>query len=190
MAAIKSDDYESVVDWLFCQSTFLHNDKHYTITVNSLRNTIYEMKPIPTGFASKKAIEFFNGKTSAMTKEHFNPRQKMAEKMVNMVKSGASKEEVLEIFMEAVRIHWVHPLENKALIPYQREDDYIAEEAYKKCNIELVEHQSPPRTKLIDVDGTIYESAKLAAQAFDISVQSARNRAAGKVKKYKNWKYV
>jgi hypothetical protein len=190
MAFIETDDYEALIDFLFCQSAFLHNEKHFLITIAGLRNLIFDMKHIYSGYASKAAIKQHNGYLSRMTPEHYNPRQKMAEKMVAMVKSGSSKEEVLSVLKEACKIHRVTSDENKNLRPHQRKEDYVAEKAYAEEKIELVLCVGKPRTKHIEVEGKIFESAKSVSKEFSISIDVVRRRVKSKSKKWVSWVYT
>ena len=189
MAFIETDDYAALVDWLFCQSTFLHDEKHFLITIAGLRNLIFDMKNTYSGYASKAAIKKHNGYLSRMTPEHYNPRQKMAEKMVGMVQRGASKEEVLIVLKEACKIHRVTSEENDALRPYQKKDDYIPEEAYKKVKIKLVEYAGKPKTKPINIDGRVFASAKEVSNEYDMPIEMVRHRVKSESKKWVGWNY-
>lgn len=190
MAFIKTDDYETLVDWLFCQSTFLHKEEYYLITVSAFRNLIFDMKPIYSGYASKAAIELHDGALSKMTSEHYNPRQKMSQKIVGMVRDKASKEDVLSALIEACKVHKVTSDENTALRPYQRKEDYVPEEAYAALKIELVPYAWKPRQKSIEVEGKIFGSAKEVAEEYNISIEIVRYRVASPSKKWVTWKYA
>jgi hypothetical protein len=193
MASIKSDDYESIIDWVMNQSAFLGSESHELITINALRNLIFDAKLIYTGFASKAAINLHNGNITKMTKEHFNPRQKMAEKIVAGVKLRYSKEVLLEMLLDACKINYTTKAENDALKPYQKREDYVPAEAYKKLNIELILHKGGKKGKTpskINIDGVTYTSANEVAEYFGCSAAAVYQRVNSQSKKWSNWNYV
>jgi len=193
MASINRTDYEGLINWLIAQREFLNNETHELITTNAFRNLIFELKPIYTGYASKSAIELHDGCISKMTPEHFNPRQRMSEKIIDGVKSGISKEILVGMLIEACRINYTTKDENKALEPLQKHKDYVPEEAYSELGIELVLHYGGKRGKKprpLNIDGVFYTDAKYAAEYFSCGVQTVYNRVRNSGKKWSNWNFA
>jgi hypothetical protein len=193
MASINKKDYEGLIDWIINQRAFLVQETHELITINALRNLIFDMKSIYTGYSSKAAIELHNGRISDMTPEHFNPRQRAAEKIVAAVKAGSSKQELVEMLLNSCKIHYVTCDENRALMPLQSQEYYEAEKAYAELGIELVLHSGAKKgkkPKQIVINGIIYDSAESVAQQFDITVPTVYSRLSGKIKKWSDWSYV
>jgi len=190
MASINRKDYEGVVRWVINQKEHLHDESHKLITINSLRNLIFDLKTIWTGYASKAAIKKHNGRISNMTPEHYNPRQRMAEKIVEAVIENRSFDTILELLLDACKIHYVTNEENKKLIPLQRADNYVMEDAYSICKIELVPH-TPKRGRkanCVQFRDIVYNSPKEAAKALNVTTQTIRNYC--KNENNIEWNYV
>lgn len=146
------NNYEAVARWV------LHNitadSDHEIITINGLRNILFDLSPIPSGYCSKAAIEEYDGKLTKMVKEHYHSRGRMARAIVDLAKQSADISKIQDLVMEACKIHRTTKQENLDLIPYQKQDDYNWEEAYAAVGIELVEYDGPRMD--IKYDGVVY----------------------------------
>ena len=162
MAGIQSNNYEAVADWAISQYWFLSNENHRLITINALRNILFDLKPIYSGYTSREAIDR-GYKKSQMTVEHYHSRQRMATMIVGLVQNSAAYDEVLASIKEACMVHYTTKEENLALIPYQKQAGYIWEEAYAAVGIELVEYD--PTVKDYQYDGQIYQAKSRAELA-------------------------
>lgn len=146
------NNYGAVARWVINART--GDQDLEVITINALRNVLFDLAPIMSGYCSKAAIEECDGKLSKMVIEHYHSRQTMARKIVDLAKQTSNVDEVEELIKEACKAHRTTKSENMALVPYQKRSDYNWEEAYADVGIELVEYDGPRMD--IKYDGVVY----------------------------------
>lgn len=146
------NNYRAVAQWVMHNRT--DDSDLEVITINALRNILFDLAPIMSGYCSKAAIEECDGKLAKMVIEHYHSRQTMARKIVDLSKRTLNISKVEDMIMEACKAHRTTKQENLDLIPYQKQPDYVWEEAYAAVGIELVEYDGPRMD--IKYDGVVY----------------------------------
>lgn len=106
--------------------------------------------PIYSGYSSIAAIKEFNGKTTKMTKEHYNSRTRMAHVILDKVIAGETADKLVFTIKEAVKVHYTTKTENQLLTKHQRSDEYDWKTAYEKVGIQLVPFSGIKRWYQID----------------------------------------
>lgn len=136
----KRQDYRLTGAWAVRLATIVKDDSTFhQHAVDTLRNNLFDLAPIYSGYASKAAIAEHGGKLTKMTWEHYHPRQKMARVILAMAMEGADLDSLELVIREACMCHRTTAGENTALVPYQKREDYVWEEAYASVGIELVQ---------------------------------------------------
>jgi hypothetical protein len=146
------NNYKAVAQWVMNNRT--GDSDLELITVNGLRNILFDLAPIMSGYCSKAAIEEHDGRLSKMTVEHYHSRTRMARAIVDLAKQTNNVSKIQELVMEACKAHRTTKRENLDLVEYQKQDDYNWEEAYASVGIELVEYDGPRMD--IKYDGVVY----------------------------------
>jgi hypothetical protein len=157
--------YEQAAHWIDKQKPHLDVPSHLHITINALRNVLFDLPCIYSGYTSQEAINR-KYKRSQMTVEHYHSRQRSARSIVYMAMRGAPVDALADEIREACKVHYTTKEENLALIPYQRADDYDWREAYKACNIILVKHDPSIKTYVLDCFSVTAKSKKEAITQF------------------------
>ena len=139
------------------------------ININALRNVLFDLPAIMSGYCSKAAIAEHDGRIGKMVVEHYHSRQTMARKIVNFVREGATLDQVEAMIREACKAHRTTKAENIALIPYQRKADYNWEEAYAAVGIELVEYDGPRKTYVYESTTYVVKSKAELARKLNVS---------------------
>ena len=152
-----------------------------------LRNQIFDMAVIYTGYTSKKAIETGLPK-SKLTEEHIHPRNQSAKRLIQYVLDGMGVNDLAEMVKQFCQVHITTKEENTSLVQYQKQPDYNWQDGYRAVGIELVEHQFTRIPKFVyKVDGIEYNNLKEIAEKFGIHQDTARNRFKSKTEKFKGW---
>jgi len=137
----RREDYAGFVD--YCAGIYrISVDRNMDLgwAYSTIRHILHDLKPIYSGYTSLKAIKKFNGLTTLMTREHYNGRANSSAKILDMIESRASKEELFEYVIESCKVHYTTYDENIALVPYQNDNNYTWQEAYAKVGIKLVRY--------------------------------------------------
>jgi hypothetical protein len=116
----------------------------------AIRHGIHDLRPIYSGYTSIGAIKTFKGKTTHMTREHYNGRANSSRNIIRMIREGISDTDLLDFVLESCKVHYTTKEENIRLIPYQTQSDYTWQEGYKKANIKLVRFDGIKTWYLID----------------------------------------
>lgn len=164
------NNYKAVAQWVMNNRT--GDALQETITINALRNVLFDLAPIMSGLCSKAAIEAYDGKLSKMVIEHYNSRQTMARKIVDLAKRTNRIECIEETVKEACRAHRTTKEENLALIPYQKQPGYDWKEAYKAVGIELTPYDGP--TYVYEYEGMKYVAKSKADLRRQLGVSQYR----------------
>lgn len=158
--------------------------------INCLMNGIFKLPSTKTGLVSKSALELPQNKR---TPEHFYGRTESAERLIKeLLQNPNRSDKAIASFLKSrSRIHYVTKAENMALRSYNKKNPTVHwREAYRQCNVELVELVSLKtgrKSKYIyTIDGVVYNTLKDVASNYGISIEGARSRFF-KSKKFPNW---
>ena len=164
-----------------------HDELQLKFFKDGLRNQIFDMASIETGFVSEKAIATGLPK-SKLTEEHIYPRNQSAKKLIQMAIDNCTIEEMISQIKKFCEVHITTKEENTALVQYQKEPDYYWENGYKAVGIKLVEYTFPVQNRYVyNVDGIVYNTLKEIASKFGIAEETARKRCQSKTEKFKGW---
>lgn len=165
-----------------------HNSKSLRWFVNGIRNQIWELAEIYTGYCSQEAVDY-----NQYTSEHIFPRQKSAELIINALLNGKnfSVKRLTALLMSRSRVHYVTSDENRRLIPAQKFDSYRWRSAYRENNIELVldgnTHRKNKQRSFI-VDGLRYETYHDVIEHYsDLVYSQVYYRCNSTSKKWSGW---
>jgi len=108
----------------------------------SIRQGIYDLKPIYSGYASVEAIKKYNGKIKKMCKEHYNGRAMCARKIIEYIKFSnvVNLSYLVNYIKKSSMVHYTTSEENNRLVKFQNKPGYNWEEAYKAAGIILVKY--------------------------------------------------
>jgi hypothetical protein len=159
---------------------------------NGLRNQIFDLGEIYTGYASHLAIETGLSK-SKLTSEHMYPRNRSAIQIIDRVLYGKpiTKSRLAAWIKSRCRVHITTKDENLALVQLQKDSNYYWRNGYREIGINLEKHEFGRKKKYIyKIHGIEYNSIQDAAQKYSITPELARYRCDSKSKKWTEWKKV
>ncbi len=184
-------DYESLAVYILEGfEAHKHNSKSLRWFVAGIRNQIFDLAEVYTGYRSKESIE-----TNRITPEHVFPRQKTAEYIVNLLLSGRkmTTARLTKLLMSRSRVHYVSKRENEVLIPWQKSRDYKWRKAYRHFKIELVHvpfDGTRKKKRSYNIDELFYELWKDVQDVYGISYNEIYRRCNSKSPKWQTWKFV
>lgn len=115
-----------------------HCDKQVNIFAQGLRNQIFDIGGVYTGYTSKLAISTGLPK-SKLTEEHIYPRMKSTRYIIHVLSTrNISHKRLAALIKSRCRVHITTKQENMALVPHQKDEQYHWREGYKKAGIELI----------------------------------------------------
>lgn len=185
-------DYESLAVYILEGfQAHRHNPKSLRWFVAGIRNQIFDLAEIYTGYRSQESIG-----QDQYTPEHIYPRQKSAEFIVNTLLSGRklSVKRLTMLLMPRARVNHVTSVENKRLVNMQKSDSYRWRKAYQEIGIVLMRDGSTRRKnkrRSFIVDGVLYEMYRDVIDhipGLDYSTLYARCKSPSK--KWSTWSFV
>jgi len=143
--------------------------------IAGLRNQIFDLGGSYTGYASKTAIQSDLSK-SKLTEEHFYPRGKTADYIVNnlMDRSSFTISRCIAFLKSRTRVHMTTQRENLDLRNY---DHLPWRQAYAAAGIELVKHEFTRKNSYVyNFNGIEYNNLKDMARDHGLSTETVRRR--------------
>lgn len=135
------EDYEKFAEWCLLQKDIVKQDKNkYFWTARSIANNLYDLRSIYSGYTSLEAIRKFNGRTTKMTREHYNGRAKCSNNILEMIINDCDMNSLVAYIKESCKVHYTTKEENIALAKYQNTEDYDWQKTYKDVGIKLVRY--------------------------------------------------
>jgi hypothetical protein len=186
----KDEDFYSVVKLskALAKKSKTKTDEKYMITM--IRNAIFSLPHVYTGFISKEALEL---KSEKRTKEHFYGRTESAKRLVHEIKTNPKRSnEALVAFLKSrSRVHKVTSKQNNLLKQYNTKNPGTHwRKAYRDCGIELVKQDINTKNGkryVYFVGNTEYKSISDVAADYCISTDGARYRFF-KSKNHPHWR--
>ena len=175
-------DYAAFADYIRrAFTTHKNNPRDMEYFAQALRNQIFDMASIPSGYSS---ISVANTPPSKLTHEHIFPRMQSARFIIKQLERGISRKRLIALIKSRCRIHYTTSQENNLLRKLQRDPTYFWRNGYKQMGIELVPYvYKKPQKYIYKVDDVVYNSISDVAKAFGISKATARDRCVKKAKK-------
>jgi len=157
------------------------NDK---IITHAIAEALFQAGPIHSGLMSK---ECKNLPAAKMTNEHFFPRKKSADLIMEQVKKGKSVNRITNIILSRTRVHRVTSTQNHYLRKFQGGNYTNWQEEYAAAGIELIPFERK-NAYTYTVEGEQFSTLGEAAEKYGLTPDGARYRFVSKSKKFSNWK--
>ncbi len=151
---------------------------------HAIAEALFQAVPIHSGLMSKECEDLPAAK---MTKEHFFPRKKSADLIMEQVKNGRSVNRITNIILSRTRVHRVTSIQNHYLRKFQGGNYANWQEEYAAAGIELIPFERK-NAYTYTVESEQFSTLGEAAKKYGLTPDGARYRFVSKSKKFSNWK--
>lgn len=165
---------------LYENSASIDNDK---IITHAIAEALFQAGPIYSGLMSKECKDLPAAK---MTNEHFFPRKRSADLIMDQIKKGKSVKRITNIALSRTRVHRVTPAQNQYLRKFQNAGYSNWQQEYAAANIELIPYERKNAYTYI-VEGQQYNSLQEIAKKYNMTPDGARYRVLSKSNKFTDW---
>lgn len=183
-------DYDKMAEYILTVLPVVkHDPKLLEIFKNGLRNQIFDLGEVYTGYASHLAIETGLPKNK-LTSEHIYPRNRSAIQIINRVLSGIhiSQNRLGAWLKSRCRVHITTNDENRALVPLQKSPDYFWRRGYRAIGIKLEKYDFPTKQQFVyNVEGKVYNTLNEVAEEYNMSTEAMRRRFLSPRDKWNQW---
>lgn len=183
-------DYDKMAEYILTVLPVVkHDPKLLEIFKNGLRNQIFDLGEVYTGYTSRAAIATGLPKVK-LTSEHIYPRNRSAIQIMNRCLNGPSiSQNRLAAWLKSrCRVHITTNDENRALVPLQKDPNYFWRNGYHTIGIKLEKYDFPTKQQYVyNVAGKVYNTLHEVAEEYGMSPDAMRNRFLNTRDKWNQW---